>query len=155
MSVRPATPDDAEALVAQTQAAFARYAYFAPQEWLDALDFDDQLARLRDTLENPDAVVMVSEDGAGHFAWRREERRAHLLALFVEPHRWGSGLAGELHAHTLQTMRARGYRQASLFTPAGQARARRFYEREGWYRVGEAYLKDPFGLDLVEYHRQL
>jgi hypothetical protein len=40
-----------------------------------------------------------------------------------------------------------------LFTAAGQARARRFYEREGW-AAPEPPRPDPaFGMDTVEYRR--
>jgi hypothetical protein len=42
-----------------------------------------------------------------------------------------------------------------LFTPAEQQRARRFYEREGWSAVTEAYLEEPLGLEIVEYRRPL
>ena len=40
-----------------------------------------------------------------------------------------------------------------LFTPAGHARARRFYEREGWEPRGEPTLEEPLGLELIEYRR--
>jgi hypothetical protein len=36
-----------------------------------------------------------------------------------------------------------------LFTPADQARARRFYEREGWTLRAEPYFEAALGLDLV------
>jgi hypothetical protein len=42
-----------------------------------------------------------------------------------------------------------------LFTPVGQARARRFYEREGWAVSGESFCDPGFGLQLIEYHRPL
>jgi hypothetical protein len=38
--------------------------------------------------------------------------------------------------------------------PSGQARARRFYEREGWQAAGELF-DNPLGLLLVEYRRGL
>ena len=37
-------------------------------------------------------------------------------------------------ADSLACARGRGYAWMRLFTPAAQARARRFYEREGWCR---------------------
>jgi hypothetical protein len=40
-----------------------------------------------------------------------------------------------------------------LFTPEGQARARRFYEREGW-RAAAVIEDSNFGMPLVEYRRQ-
>ena len=41
-----------------------------------------------------------------------------------------------------------------LFTPADQARARRFYEREGW-RVTGAPHHDDIGFAVVEYRLDL
>jgi predicted GNAT family N-acyltransferase len=41
-----------------------------------------------------------------------------------------------------------------LFTPEGQARARRFYEREGWVQYGEPF-EAGLGIPLVEYRREL
>jgi len=42
-----------------------------------------------------------------------------------------------------------------LFTPAGQRRARRFYEREGWTLVEAPRFEDAFGLDVAEYRLNL
>jgi hypothetical protein len=41
-----------------------------------------------------------------------------------------------------------------LFTPEGQLRARRFYEREGWLLFGSAF-DGGLGIPLVEYRRTL
>ena len=49
----------------------------------------------------------------------------------------------------------RGYARMRLFTPAGQARARAFYEREGWRTDGVIMPEPLLGLDLVEYRREL
>ena len=53
-------------------------------------------------------------------------------------------------------MRAReeGFRAMRLFVATGQARARRFYEREGWRAVAEMP-ESPLGLPLIEYRRDL
>lgn len=42
-----------------------------------------------------------------------------------------------------------------LFAPAGQARARRFYEREDWVTVGEQFHDTGPNLILIEYRRAL
>ena len=154
--LRRATLDDAETLRDRSRALMAGYTEFAPEGWtIDRFAPDLHLARVEATLSNPDAVVLVATDGSGHVAWRPEGDRAHLLALFVEREAWGSGVARHLHARALETMRERGFTEASLHTPAGNARARRFYEREGWRRTGRPEFSDPFGLDLVEYRRDL
>jgi ribosomal protein S18 acetylase RimI-like enzyme len=75
---------------------------------------------------------------------------AHLWQLFVQPEWWGRGVAPLLHDAALAEMRLRGYERARLFTPSSHARARRFYERREWLRVGEQW-NDGLALVLTEY----
>ena len=42
-----------------------------------------------------------------------------------------------------------------LHTPVGNARARAFYEREGWSTDGVAIPEPLLGIDLMEYRRDL
>ena len=81
--------------------------------------------------------------------------RAHLWMLFVRPLWWGSGLATRLHALALQESVQRGFSSIRLYTPAGAARARAFYVREGWELHGPPFAELLLGLDLVEYRRGL
>ena len=74
---------------------------------------------------------------------------AHLANLFVDPAWWGTGLAARLHGRAVAAMRERGYRTGRLFTPEAQARARRFYEREGWRAAGPPRWEELLGLSLV------
>jgi len=66
----------------------------------------------------------------------------------------GSGLATELLARAVAEARAQGYRRMRFFTPRDQARARRFYEREGFVWTGSETLEPDLGLVLVEYLRK-
>jgi GNAT superfamily N-acetyltransferase len=79
---------------------------------------------------------------------------AHLRALFVDREWWGCGLAGTLHSMALEEAARRKFTSIRLFTPTGQARARRFYEREGWTLLGEG-AESAHGLPVVEYRRGL
>jgi GNAT superfamily N-acetyltransferase len=81
--------------------------------------------------------------------------RAHLWMLFVRPPWWGSGLAVRLHRLGLEEAARQGYRTIRLYTPHGAARARAFYEREGWSLVPPAFAEPLLGLDLVEYRHDL
>jgi GNAT superfamily N-acetyltransferase len=78
----------------------------------------------------------------------------HFQRLFVAPRAWGSGLARELMTLAKQRMERDDFLVARLFTPAAQARARRFYEREGW-TGGEAWDDPEFGMPIVRYTREL
>jgi GNAT superfamily N-acetyltransferase len=55
-----------------------------------------------------------------------------LTSLNVEPEAWGSGAAQALMAAALNCMRQKGYANAVLWTMEKNARAIRFYEKEGW-----------------------
>jgi ribosomal protein S18 acetylase RimI-like enzyme len=168
---RTATVDDVDFMVANLQAGFATYVEFAPEGWRPPPpDREQTLARLGE----PDTwALLVTVDGAaaGHVGfhvargnpfedpdgWREgpsNPGEAHLWHLFVLPDHWGSGVADVLHGAALETMEAQGYERARLFTPAGNARARRFYERRGWrsgYRLTDPALK----LEMVEYRVEL
>lgn len=78
---------------------------------------------------------------------------AHLWQLFVREPWWGTGLAVTLLGRAVEEAAARGFEELRLVTPAGQARARRFYEREGWHVAGEPELVPGLELELVEYRR--
>ena len=75
----------------------------------------------------------------------------HVSNLFVRRDRWGSGLARALHAAAVAAARDRGFTELRLFVAAGQARARRFYEREGWAAAGAPFDDPVPGLTMVEY----
>jgi hypothetical protein len=63
-------------------------------------------------------------------------------------------LAGTLHLRAIEEASARGFTAMRLFTPVGQARARRFYEREGWV-TGSLQIDVAGGLPAIEYRRPL
>ena len=82
-------------------------------------------------------------------------REGNLWRLFVVPDLWGSGLAADLLGRAHDELRGRGYRGCRLFTPKAHARARRFYEREGWHATGHEEYSESLELDLVEYRLEL
>ena len=80
---------------------------------------------------------------------------AHFRNLFVRRDFWGTGVASALHSAAVDAARERGFAHMRLFTPAGQGRARRFYEREGWAQAGEEFHEPHIGLVIVEYRLPL
>jgi GNAT superfamily N-acetyltransferase len=166
VALRPATLADAEAIAAVTAASFELYREFAPEGW-EPPPGDREIDRARELLGDDEAWWLVAEgDGklAGHTSFvpvshsvhvEDDPELAHVRALFVTPEHWGTGLATRLHAAALEEARARGFTRMRLFTPAGQGRARRFYEREGWTLTGSPQHEPALGLVLVEYRRAL
>jgi GNAT superfamily N-acetyltransferase len=165
-SLRRAVPSDAAQIAALLIEGFEGYRSFAPAGW-EPPDANAELDGLRDFLGSDGVWCLVAEENgepAGHVAIMPvrlhphpsdDEGMAQLWQLFVRPRWWGTGLAMELHAEALREASSRGFTSMRLFTPAGQARARRFYEREGWAAAGEPTDVLGFGMPLVEYRRPI
>jgi GNAT superfamily N-acetyltransferase len=165
-SLRTAAPRDSERIVTVLTEGFEGYRTFAPPGW-EPPDPKAELRRLRAFLGNEEVWCLVAEEGgemAGHVAimptWVHpqpsgDEAMAHFWQLFVRESWWGSGLACSLHAEAVREAGVRGFTSMRLFTPAAHARARRFYEREGWTPVGAPFDDLDFGMPLVEYRRAI
>jgi GNAT superfamily N-acetyltransferase len=159
---RRATTADAESMAAVLTEGFATYHEFAPAGWSPPSDVDD-VDRLRRVIAADDVWYLVAErDGAlvGHVGFLPATRArvpiddptlAHFFQLFVLASHWGTGVATRLHAAAIDEARARGFAAMRLFTPAGQARARRFYEREGWTLGAEPEHDERIGFEVAEY----
>jgi GNAT superfamily N-acetyltransferase len=146
-SLRPAEVADAEELVETVVAAFEGYRAFAPPSW-DPPDERAQLPRLREEIARPDALTLMAE-GAGHVHVVHDGEMMRLRHLFIREPYWGTGVAVALHDEAVKFLAGR---PARLFTPGLHARARRFYEREGWTLFAD--LDDEhFGMPLAEYRR--
>jgi GNAT superfamily N-acetyltransferase len=165
-SLRTAGSRDAERIVAVLTEGFGSYRSFAPPGW-EPPDPQAELKRLRAFLGMEEVWCLVAEDRgeiAGHVAMMparvhpqpsSDDAMAHLWLLFVREPWWGTGLATVLHAAAVREAGARAFTSMRLFTPAAHARARRFYEREGWTPAGAPFDDLDFGMPLVEYRRAI
>jgi GNAT superfamily N-acetyltransferase len=80
-----------------------------------------------------------------------------LWAINLEPEAWGRGIGRPLLSGAVDAIRARGCTEAVLWVLEANARARRFYEREGWTADG-AVKAERFGareVREVRYRRAL
>jgi GNAT superfamily N-acetyltransferase len=160
-TLRPAGPADTEAMAETLQIGFDGYRAFAPPGWRppDARSAPE-VARMRARLSDPATWAMLAEDGglvAGHAGYVPQPGTpgsAHLWQLFVRPPWWGSGLARALLEEAVAAAEAEGYGRMRFFTPRDQARARAFYEREGFVHTGWEAFEAAIGLVLVEYARE-
>ena len=160
-TLRPATANDTGAMSETLAIGFDGYREFAPPGWHppDALGVTE-LARMRARIQAASTwATIAEEDGlvaghAGFFPQPGVPGSAHLWQLFLRPPWWGTGLAAELLRSALDAAIAAGYRRMRFYTPRDQARARAFYEREGFSHTGWEGLEEPLGLVLVEYARE-
>ena len=157
--LRPVTLDDVGLMAANLVAGLATYRSFAPPGW-EPPTAEHEAERIRPRVAGGawGRLALDGDDVAGHVLFVPAvdlPDGAHLAALFVAEPWWGSGLASRLLGLAVAEMRHQGYRLARLYTPAGQARARRFYEREGWWALPDVVPEPGLGLDLVEYRLAL
>jgi len=139
LTTRRAVVADAETMVRTTGLGFATWRAFTPAGWSPD-PVAHRLATARYFLSRSDSfglLAFVAGEPAGHCLMFRatwdEPYSVILGQLFVRPAWWGTGLAEHLHAAFVERARAAGYPHAWLATPAAHARARRFYERRGWF----------------------
>lgn len=166
MRVRPATPADAPRLVELRVEGFETYRSFAPDGWEPPAAAVGDPVELAEQLTDPTYRAAVAEGGGcvvgfaaclpATASWAQvdDDELAHLLNLFVTAASWGSPAAALLHAWALDDARNRGFTRMRLFCAEGQARARRFYGREGWEVRGPVE-GAPLGIPVVEYRRAL
>lgn len=166
MLIRQAQPSDARTALSLLSDGFDSYREFAPPDWEPPVPGPEEELVMERFLGDERLWFVVAEDSVGHagqcgFTPAHTLRAmqgdpvpgtAQLWQLFVRQDLWGSGLAGDLHDRAVAEMRRRGFTRARLHTPAGQARARAFYERCGW-REGPNSMDEPpdlAGLPLIE-----
>ena len=159
ITYRPGRHEDVPALVNLLTRCDATMAEWAPPGWEPpATEIDG--ARLAERLSDPHCGVTVADSGgtAVGFSTLRpadEAGRGHISNLFVDPDHWGKGIGRGLLARAEQDMRERGWRVGELSTQSLNARARRLYERAGWYDTGGRHPHKDDGLEMAEYERDL
>jgi GNAT superfamily N-acetyltransferase len=156
--LRPATARDVPELVETVRQGFETYRAWAPRGW-EPPELELHVTGVRGRLTEPGCWCEVAEaDGElagqiGTVPARGAPRAAHVWMLFLREPWWGTGLAGRLLARADAAAVAAGRTELRLQTPSEHARARAFYEREGFERRGEPLYEPMLGLVLVSYRR--
>jgi RimJ/RimL family protein N-acetyltransferase len=167
VDLRPIRLDDAAAIAETTRQGFESFREWAPSTYHPPPDVLEE-RQIREGLVRPDVWGLIAHEGdavAGHVLISQARERTeppvpipglcHLWQLFIREPWWGAGLATDLNRLAVEEAVRRRYERMRLRTPAGHARARRFYSREGWETDGIEIPEPLLGISLVEYRRRL
>jgi GNAT superfamily N-acetyltransferase len=158
--IRQARPEDAEGFVRAHEAAWnATIGPIVEQSLDDLMPFAARVAMYRSSIgrASDQGRAWVAER-AGEIvgtaiALRESPVSVELRDLYVVPSAWGTGISGSLMSDALESV-AVGAQDAFLWVGEANARARRFYEREGWTPDGESRTSQLGPLEL-RYRRPL
>ena len=167
MFLRTAQPSDSAAVAeVHVRSWQGGYRGLLPGEYLDALRPEDRAHYY--TFGDPDplkpaTIVAIEAEAICGFATvgpsrdRDDEGTGELLALYVDPHRWGLGIGRALIEAARDRLAHHGYENASLWVLSGNRRAERFYMIGGWEPDGTRRHDQIGGLRVTEnrYRRSL
>jgi GNAT superfamily N-acetyltransferase len=148
--VRRATEADLDRVAEiRTRSWQSAYRGILDDETLDGLDVAEEAERWRgfwpEFPRNGSTLLVADVAGTlvGYALIRtraRDESVTHevgeLIAIYLDPEAWGAGAGQPLFDAATAELRDAGCRGAVLWTFSENARARRFYERNGWRADG-------------------
>ncbi|MGI9601255.1 MAG: GNAT family N-acetyltransferase, partial [Acidimicrobiales bacterium] len=149
MKLRPARPDDAEAIAAANNLAWkSAYRGALPDEALDAIGEHDRADQWRQmATDHPERfVVAVDDDGAVRgfvtvdFAPSGEpDHVGEILGLYVHPQQWRSGAGRLLLDCGCRLLVDEGKTEGVLSTLAEVEATQAFYRSQGWEADGTSH----------------
>jgi GNAT superfamily N-acetyltransferase len=166
LTLRPATPADALAVATvHVRSWQAGYRGLLADEYLESLRAEDRAKHYTFGSGDPNVPSTVVAELHGRicgFASIAASRdlaadTGELLALYVDPDAWSTGAGRALLQNARARMHARGFASAVLWILDGNARAKRFYEIDGWVAEGVARTVTLWGIEILEhrFRRQL
>ena len=78
-----------------------------------------------------------------------------ILALYVDPPRWGEGVGQRLMVEARAALGVGGRTGAVLWVLAGNERASRFYQADGWQLDGETRSEVIWGIEVNDVRRRI
>ena len=149
MEIRNATAGDMK-LLGHIMAVSFRSAFceFVSQQTLDACAQEDNCTKLlEDVFSQGNMHFLIGED-SGMLVWQPTEDGAEIVAIHSLPESWGSGLGHVMIEKALEQI---GNVSVSLWAFEDNRRARRFYEKHGFYWDGSRRISEFDGAAEVRY----
>lgn len=165
MQLREAQPADAAAVaVVHIRSWQAGYRGLVPDEYLDGLRPEDRARHYAfDDADprRPTTVLAVEDQAILGLATTGpspdDPQRGELMALYVDPDHWNRGIGRVLLRDARARLAERGFLEARLWVFAGNDRAERFYQSDGWTPDGRRREAEVWGVTVAEigYRRSL
>jgi GNAT superfamily N-acetyltransferase len=158
VTLRVGVGADAGAVAAvQVDSWRASYIGLLPKAVLDALSVGDKTEGWARVLGEEGQHVVVAESGGRMVGFASvgpgrdadlDGTTGQLTTLYVVPGVWGTGVGLALHDAALGRLAVAGYRRGVVWMLSTNARARRFYDRQGWMADGRLRVQQ-FGGTVV------
>lgn len=152
-------PDDAADFATVDVASWrAAYADIMPAAYLDALSVDEKTQKWAESIPREEwrrKRTFIVEDDDGEIVGFAtvgpdvDEPAGLLYLMYVAPHAWGRGAGFALLIAARDALMELGFTKAVLWVLESNARARRFYERDGWLPDGRTAVNDYGGAGLT------
>lgn len=166
VTLRPAEPADALAVaIVHVRSWQAAYRGLLPDHYLDALRPEDRVDRYHLGETDPDAPQTLLAVDAGEISGfvttgpcrDDAEHAGEILALYVDPSRFGAGIGRRLLESGRAALCTRGHREAVLWVLAGNERAQHVYRVDDWEADGAQRNENVWGIaaDVIRFRRPL
>lgn len=134
MEIRNARQNDLPLLTRIMVRSFrTAFADFVSPETMAKNTVEENCLRLLESVYQEESTHFLTDGQSGMLIWQDQGDAAEIIALHTLPESRGSGLGQELLTAALEQI---GARPTFLWAFAENARARRFYEKNGFSRDG-------------------
>ena len=121
---------------------------FVSRETMEACAREENCVALLEGIFREGKVHFLMGESSGMLAWQNAEDGAQIIAIHSLPESWGTGLGSAMLTHALEQI---GNKKVFLWAFKENIRARRFYEKHGFWWDGTERVSEFDGAWEVRY----
>lgn len=125
---------------------------FVTRQTMERCAQEDQCIALLEGIFREGKVHFLMGENSGMLAWQQTETGGEIIAIHTLPESWGTGLGAAMLTEALSQI---GHQPVFLWAFQENTRARRFYEKHGFYWDGSERVSDFDDALEVRYIRAL
>jgi ribosomal protein S18 acetylase RimI-like enzyme len=162
LQIRRAEVNDA-LQIAKVHVSTWQFAYRGqmPDAFLNSLSVENRAKFWKETLSIPTnfAEVWVAEENKKLIGFcsvgisrdhDRKPETGEIYAIYVDSNSMGKGVGSNLMEKGIETLKAKGFKEATLWVLDTNEKTRRFYQSKGWKEDGAKKTEPQDGFDLNE-----